>query len=225
MIARTPSSQLFDLDYSLSWGDLFNVMINDVKNAIISYEAGQRQRNRSQLQKIQEEISDLEDSRLDLNRLDFLKNWYSELINTETINILTNRQEAFKIDGERPTAFFLNLERNRAAEGYIPRLREGEGWILDQVAIEDRIRSFYKDLYENKERLRNGSTIGEYLGDPGLNSAPKLTVLEAEQIDGPITLKELEQVLAKTKDRSAPGLSGVTYSFFKDFWEFFGCTI
>ena len=222
MIARTPSSQLFDLDYSLSWGDLFNVMINDVKNAIISYEAGQRLRNRSQLQKIQEEISDLEDSRLDLNRLDFLKNWYSELINTETINILTNRQEAFKIDGERPTAFFLNLERNRAAEGYIPRLREGEGWILDQAAIEDRIRNFYKDLYENKERLRNGATIGEYLGDPGLNSAPKLSVPEAEEIDGPITLKEVEQILEKTKDRSAPGLSGVTYSFFKDFWEFFG---
>ena len=222
MIARTPSSQLFELDYTLSWGDLFNVLINDVKNAIISYEAGQRYRNRSQLQKIQEEISELEDSGLDLNRLDFLKNWYSELVNIETINTLINRQEAFKIDGERPTAFFLNLERNRAAEGYIPRLREGEGWILDQVAIEDRIRSFYKDLYENKERLRNGSTIGEYLGDPGLNSAPKLTVLEAEEIDGPITLKEVEQILEKTKDRSAPGLSGVTYSFFKDFWEFFG---
>ena len=35
-------------------------------------------------------------------------------------------------------------------------------------------------------------------------------------------MKEIWDVLKKTKDRSAPGITGITYTFFKDYWEFFG---
>ena len=41
-------------------------------------------------------------------------------------------------------------------------------------------------------------------------------------LEGEIQKQEVWTVLKKTKDKSAPGLSGFTYTFFKDFWAFFG---
>ena len=41
-------------------------------------------------------------------------------------------------------------------------------------------------------------------------------------MEGEIKKKEIWEALKKTKDRSAPGLSGFTYTFLKDFWAFYG---
>ena len=220
---NTNPTDLFDFDYSISWGDLLNVTLNDVRNVIISYETGKRLIKRNELTDIQNEILRLEEEPTpDFDRLTLLTDRYDELINTQTINRLTNRQDAFKVDGERPTSFFLNLEKNIISENYIPRLREGDRWITDQDTIETKIRDFYKDLYKEREDLRTGINIEEYIGPEGVDIAPKLTAANADSIEGEISKEEIWAVLIKTKEKSAPGLTGFTYSFFKDFWPFFG---
>ena len=219
---NTNPTDLFDFDYSISWGDLLNVTLNDVRNVIISYEAGKRLIKRNELTDIQNEILRLEEEPTpDFDRLTLLTDRYDELINTQTINRLTNRQDAFKVDGERPTSFFLNLEKNIISENYIPRLREGDRWITDQDTIETKIKDFYKDLYKEREDLRTGINIEEYIGPEGVDIAPKLTAANADSIEGEISKEEIWAVLIKTKEKSAPGLTGFTYSFFKDFWPFF----
>ena len=216
-------ANIHDLTYNLPWGDLLNVVLNDVKNAIISFESGQRRRAKDEIKALQEEIALLEDDPLsDQNRYTVMKNRYDELIDAETVEKLTNRQDSFKLDGERPSSFFLNLEKNRVSEKYIPRLREGNVIITDQVKIERSIREFYKDLYSNKDNLRTGLSIEEYIGAEGRAAAPKLAADLANSIEGNITLEEIWEVLKKSKDSSSPGLSGIGYSFFKDFWPHFG---
>ena len=84
-------------------GSFLYVLINDIRTKNILFEAGHRHGIEPSSKKIQEKIS--EDSELNLDRLNFLKNWYAELINVETINILKNRQEVLKLNGERLTAF------------------------------------------------------------------------------------------------------------------------
>ena len=91
--------------------------------------------------------------------MNYLRNRYEEIINQKTMKDLTARQDAFKVEGERPTAFFLNLEKQIKTENYIPKLREGDRWITDQTEIDDKITDYYKDLYENKDNLRSGLDI------------------------------------------------------------------
>ena len=220
---RTPPANLHTYEYEISWGDLLNVVLNDVRNVIISYESRQRLMNRHEVKDLQDEMARIEDDiQGDLDRLQVLKNRYEEIINIKTVRNLTNRQDSFKIDGERPSSFFLNLETNRVSEKYIPRLKNGDGWITDQGQIEDNIRTFYKDLYENKDDLRTGLSIEDYIGVEGRDIAPKLEAGTAESIDGKITSSEIWDILKKTNDNSAPGLTGMGYSFFKDYWPMFG---
>ena len=81
---------------------------------------------------------------------------------------------------------------------------------------------FYKDLYENKDDLRTGQSIEDYIGVEGRDIAPKLEARTAESIEGEITLAEIWDILKKSNDNSAPGLTGMGYSFFKDYWPIFG---
>ena len=67
----------------------------------------------------------------DQNRVVHLRNRYEEIINQRAMKELTARHDAFKVDRERPSAFFLNLEKQVKEENYIPKLREGDRWIIN----------------------------------------------------------------------------------------------
>ena len=134
---------------------LLQVVLNDARNAIISSEAGRRQINIRELEDIRQEILTLEDSvPQDLDRIQFYRDRYEELISTQSVIEMNNRQDSFKIDGERPSAFFLNLEKHRVSDNYISRLRDGNELITDQKKIEKCIHGYYEELYENKDDLR-----------------------------------------------------------------------
>ena len=220
---NTRTQDLEQFEYTIRWGELLNVTINDARNIIISREAGRRQINRREMHDLRQAILDLEDEQpRNEPQLLVLKDRYEELINEQTIRTLTDRQEAFKIDGERPTEFFLNLEKNIVSENYIPRLKDGDNWITDQGQIEECIRAYYADLYENKDDRRTGISIEEYIRPEGIEIAPRLSDMQRNSLEGEISLEEIWEVLKKTKDKSAPGLTGITYTFFKDYWGVFG---
>ena len=220
---NTDATNICEYNYNIGWGEILNVTLNDVRNAIISYTAGNRQNDRQELDGIRTELLDIETNpTFDPDRKIYLNARYEELINTKAMKDLTNRQEAFKVDGERPTSFFLNLEKQRKSENYIAKLREGDRWITDQSEIDEKITEYYEDLYQNKDNLRTDISIESYIQPVGVGIAPKLDERKMLDLEGEIKKEEVWEVLKKTKDRSAPGLSGFTYTFFKDFWSFYG---
>ena len=121
----------------------------------------------------------------------FLNNWYEEIINQRAMKDLTARQDAFKIDRERPSAFFLNLEKQVKKENYIPRLREGDRWITEQTEIDKKITEYYEDLYDNKDNLRSGIDIGTYLPPAGVGIAPTLEEDQRLRLEGGIRKQEV----------------------------------
>ena len=60
--------------------------------------------------------------------------------------------------------------------------------------------------------------IGNFLNE-GETNYPKLTEAEAEAIEGHLTADELLRTLKGTKNDTAPGSTGFTYSFYKTFWR------
>ena len=221
---NSPENLVAEHNISISWGALLEVLLNDTKNQIISYTSAVVSNEKSEISRLRNELILAQQDPINYTQeeIQVIEARYEELVSVNTSKRLIRRQEAFKIEGERPSAFFLNLEKNVSSDKYIPRLKVGNEWVTSQEGIENEIRSYYRDLYKNHDHLRSESTIEDFIKNEGLEIAPKLTAGEAGRIDGLITLKELSETLKKTKDRSSPGLTGFAYTFFKDFWKFLG---
>ena len=218
-----PLEDLPHLDYNIKKGDLLETIINDVKLICNAHAAMTKRRDKAEITAVKNQILEEESKNNDDHeRLDELNRKYESLINDMATKELFKRQGCFKIDGEKPSKFFLNLEKHIVSEKYIPCLREGNTIIKDQAEIESKIREFYADLYGNKDDQLGNVSIEEYIGLEASEKVPRLDDKDKNDLEGEITLDELSAVLEKTKDSSAPGYSGISYTFLKKYWEFFG---
>ena len=94
LFMATRPQDLCNYDYKIGWGMLLNVTLNDARNAIISSESGRRQINNREMEDIRQEILTLEDFvPQDLDRIQFYRDRYEELISTQSIINMTNRQD------------------------------------------------------------------------------------------------------------------------------------
>ena len=118
---------------------------------------------------------------------------------------------------------FCALEANNSIQKYVPQLiiqRDSvESTISDQKDVETEIHSFYKDLFECKDKYSEAESIETFLGPESAKSIPKLSSNERESMEGALTSEEITRYLKKTKNNVAPGASGFTNEFFKFFWR------
>ena len=218
-----PLQELPSLDYNIKKGDLLETIINDVKLTCNAHAAMTKKRDKAEINEVKNRILEEESLNNDNHeRLDALNKQYDSLINEMATKELFKRQGCFKVDGEKPSKFFLNLEKHIVSEKYIPCLREGNTFIKEQAEIESKIRAFYADLYHNKDDQLGNESIEEYIGSEASEKVPRLSDQDKNDLEGEITLEELSAILEKTKDSSAPGFSGISYIFLKKYWEFFG---
>lgn len=138
--------------------------------------------------------------------------------------ILEKRSEAFTLkaktkwfyEGERSYKYFLNLLRRRGALTEINALKTDTGTTTDEGLIKKKITEFYKNLYENEMQPVIESKFFE--------QAKQIDDTVARKIIMPLGKEEVHQVLKLCKD-SAPGADGIPYSYYKQFWNFFGDTL
>ncbi|HBI39690.1 MAG TPA: hypothetical protein DDY16_01905, partial [Tenacibaculum sp.] len=144
------------------------------------------------------------------------KTAYEEHIEQKTKKHLLEHGIATKALGERPSSFFLNLEKNNNAERYITTLRKNvngtEILLNKQKDIEYEIKKYYESLYSNKDRNLTFQNIEDFMDEdlPNLEY-PKLNHAQALTLEGKIKEEEILKVLKKAKNDSAPGISGFTY--------------
>jgi len=117
-------------------------------------------------------------------------------------------------EGEKCTKYFLNTLKRKERRVYIPSIK------IDDITHRGNdmgleILKFYRKLYDKDNCINNSNK--EYLSV--LNT--KLTNEQRDQLDSPITIEELHNILLTCKD-SAPGLDGIPYSLYKRFWNILG---
>ena len=108
------------------------------------------------------------------------------------------------------------MEKARANAKIMDRLQTDDGEIImDQNDILNEQVKFYSNVYKKKKEfdinLANNFTNN-------LN-VPKISEDSKTQLENEITLDEIGQALKSTKNNSAPGNDGLTYSFLKVFWN------
>ena len=121
-------------------------------------------------------------------------------------------------DGEKPSKYFLNLEKRNYVNKTITQLVcENSNIITEQNQILEEARSYYSKLYMSQE---------EYLIDIDLDELFRNTkipkVENTSEYVGQIKASEALCVLKNMKNNKTPGPDGFTVEFFKFFWQDIG---
>ena len=125
------------------------------------------------------------------------------------------RSRAALIDNwEKPSKYFLNLEKRNYVNKNIPSLLdENEHEIYESAEILLLQRSFYEDLYSSKETISLTDSKYSYL----LENIPTLSDFEKTRLEAPYNLDELINTIKSSKLNKAPGPDGYSNEFFKYF--------
>ena len=89
-------------------------------------------------------------------------------------------------EGEKSTKYFLNLVKYRSAATYIHKIQTANGEVNGQPEIREEIRSFYKDLYSDKEVKESQLATDEFTND-----LPKISLEDRATLERNLTLSDL----------------------------------
>ena len=203
----------------------FEVLIGNLKNSLISFQ--------SIIKKIDNIKVDHITSRICRLRDDFLANHQEiaelegELNNIVEDNIKKKVLSMKLFEGlhsEKPSPLFLALSKKRNV-GKLANIKKNDG--SDFASDAERrtfITSFYENLYKKPVSNNAKISIEEFLGENICNSFivnnSKLTQVESEALESPLTVEELDKSINDANMRSAPGIDGFSNSLIKKIWPY-----
>lgn len=117
-------------------------------------------------------------------------------------------------DGEMSSAYFHRLEKIRAVDKLWVSIKDKEGNTVTGIEnILCRQVEFYETLYKSQG-------IDDESADILLNSVQsKLTEQDREVCDSKLTIGECDAVIKKLELGKSPGIDGITYGFYKMYWN------
>ena len=127
------------------------------------------------------------------------------------------RSRAKLVDNwEKPSKFFLNLEKRNFLNKNIPSLIDkNDKEIFKSEDILSLQRDFYQDLYSSKETTILENSKYAHL----LKNLPKISDNVKEKLDENYNIEELISAIRTSKLNKAPGPDGYSNEFFKFFLE------
>lgn len=204
--------------------DLFWEMLKmEFRRNSINYSARKKREHLAEQQTIETEINNLEQNTnktdQEHDRLQYCKNLMQIMYNDKIKGSIIRSRTIGYEHGDRPSSYFLNLEKSNQARKAIYKLRKADGTIIDNKNdILQEICSYYTKLYCQKNCY---NTTTEDIKKEFLprESHVKLSKEQKDSCEGLITKAELTEALHKTKNNKSPGIDGIPYEFYKMFWN------
>lgn len=157
----------------------------------------------------------------EITKIEEKKNRLYEIRKDTIKGVMIRSRSRYEDLGEKPTSYFLNLEKRNFTSKLITKLIEDDGAECTSTAeILNCQQKYYKTLYSEKVDI-DTTSIGELIGENPL----KLSDVEANHLEGELTYTELATALKGMKNSKSPGNDGYTTEFFKFFWVDLGIYI
>ena len=124
--------------------------------------------------------------------------------------------------GEKPTKYFFNLEKNNYEKKLIREIKlENDEIISNSAQVNKEIEDFYSKMYTSKITNNNTSEHNHNIHTfiDGLD-IPQLNTEEQERLEKDLTLEELKDALNSFADNKSPGEDGFTKEFYQAFFDF-----
>ena len=200
--------------YKLKWESIKLV----VRGTTLQFSARRQKSNRNKIEILERKIEQLE---MNLHhsypfqdtqeQLRLLKHELQTIQKLKTQGAMICSRSNWVAKGEMPTKYFLNLEKRRAQQKTIFRVKSPTGQIVDtEKEVLKEIQTFYSRLYTSK-----GQIDYSYLDKLEI---PKITQEMRTLLDRDIELKEVSVALDQPKNGKSPGTDGLPPDFYKMFW-------
>ena len=171
----------------------------------------------SREKKLLNSIDTLEKSGVNSPELDLAKQELEELREVTLKGYLVRCRTLHLQEYEKPSSYFLALEKQKYIDKTIKKIVKTNGEILyDQVMILNEIKHFYEELFRNHDIEENLEKFDETFFELNLT---KLSPKQAEQLDLPISESEIGETLKKMKNFKTAGIDGFGAEFYKVFWS------
>ena len=211
---NTPLVDLERLEFNIDYDLLIISIFNDIKNLCISYKSGKAKSNQGRAEALLKDISLAPNGPSKDQLLVQYENLLTEIANDHIKKI----SRISKLEGERPSRWFLRLEKNNCAQKFIGCIAKNDSLLTNQSDIEREIRSFYKNLYTASGHVVSSpAELRDFL--PQNLATPKLTDSQAVSLESAISTDEIAIFLKKVNLDSAPGFTGISYGFIKYFFR------
>lgn len=117
-------------------------------------------------------------------------------------------------EGEKNSAYFCGLEKNRQEKNNIKSLLVNNKEITDDKLILIETYKFYSKLYSSKFSKTDCESFLENIAQ----YIPKIDDNYRDVCDDPLTITELDAVIGRLAPNKSPGSDGLTGNFYKHFW-------
>lgn len=118
------------------------------------------------------------------------------------------------LHGNKPSSYFLGLEKTNYNRKVIKRLRlQDNSLIEDPAQILEAERTYFQNLYTSHFDQEMIDTT--YLEELNLS---RLKPHDAEVLESPITIDEIKEAVKSLKRNKTPGLDGLSAEFYQFFW-------
>lgn len=116
------------------------------------------------------------------------------------------------LEGEKSTAYFLGLEKERQKKTFIKELKNKHNQTVNNTQdILDVVQGYYKNLFSKEEiSIKNKNIALEALSQ-------RLSAEDRLWCDSPLTLSEVESAIDGLNNNKSPGTDGLTGEFYKAF--------
>ena len=118
---------------------------------------------------------------------------------------------------ERPTKYFLNLEKKRSLEKQISAIEKNDGVLTTNFQdVMNTIREFYADLYSERGRDSFEHALRGILSSSNI---PQLSDRQRQSLDKQLLEGEMYRAVSLMKNNKSPGTDRLTAEFYKYFWN------
>lgn len=122
----------------------------------------------------------------------------------------------WSMHGERPSAYYLGLEKRAAKYKTITSLKSDSGTIVtSNTEILNLEREYFANIYTEDPSILSPLDDLDINGD----DIPTISDLSRDYINRPFTEDKFHSALKKLNHNKAPGSDGITPEFYCTFWE------
>ena len=172
-----------------------------------------------EINKLESDLGHSGDTRNTLEELEYKKSCLEDLRKQKIEESVLRSKLNWMEFGEKPSKFFLNLEKRNFINRQMKKLIDEEGNAIQDKNILFETHRFYSHLYEKKPiKTFDWNAIADL-------NVPKLNSQLRDTLEGPLNINEAFEVVKNMKNNKSPGLDGFTAEFFKFFWDFKFCNL
>ena len=148
---------------------------------------------------------------LNVNVGDFLsvRDELFELDKVKCEGAILRSKAQYAVEGEKNTAFFLNLEKTRQSRVYIDKLKNKEGDMDDSfVSILENVQTYYEALFCSEV---HDVILTEHIVN---HLDVKLSNVDKVMCDQFLTVKDINNAIDQLLQNKSPGSDGLTANFY-----------